>query len=85
MNARAGGQAALKTAGVGACWEAEDGSVARGGQPASDVSSRMTRVPEHLELRWYGDWRWRFTSDHCGMSLWCGPMAVYWWRRLPRR
>jgi len=37
---------------------------------------------QHLELRWYGDWRWRVTSDRAGFALWCGPIAVYWWRRM---
>ena len=51
-----------------------------------DLHSRRipsrTMAMQHLELRWYGDWRWRVTSDRAGFALWCGPIAAYWWRRM---
>lgn len=37
---------------------------------------------QQLELRWYGDWRWRVTSDRAGFAVWCGPVALFWWRRI---
>jgi len=37
-----------------------------------------------LELRWYSDWRWRLATDDAGLVLWCGPAAVYWWRKSNR-
>jgi hypothetical protein len=35
---------------------------------------------QQLEFRWYSDWRWRVARDSAGVVLWCGPMALYWWR-----
>jgi hypothetical protein len=40
-----------------------------------------TRSMQQLELRWYSDWRWRVAADDAGLVLWCGPAAVYWWRK----
>jgi hypothetical protein len=48
------------------------------------MTSSMTRRQQRLEFRRYSDWRWRLTSDHLGLALWCGPVAVYWWRRRDR-
>ena len=43
------------------------------------------QLQRQLELRWYPDWRWRFTRDEAGIAVWCGRMGLYVWRTEYRR
>lgn len=52
------------------------------GDRAVPPTASRAMAKQRLELRWYADWRWRVTSDGAGFALWCGPIAVYWWRRI---
>jgi len=40
----------------------------------------VRQLQRQLELRWYPDWRWRFTRDEAGIAVWCGRMGLYLWR-----
>ena len=45
------------------------------------LASEMVRQLQRLvEVRWYPDWRWRFTSDGAGVAVWCGRMGIFLWR-----
>ena len=47
----------------------------------SHLESEMVRqLQRQLELRWYPDWRWRFTRDEAGIAVWCGRVGLYVWR-----
>jgi hypothetical protein len=38
-----------------------------------------TELNRHVDVRWYPDWRWRFTRDKSGIAVWCGRLGIYYW------